>query len=867
MSEINKDLQATHKILSIVEQSKSHNDELLDKLPGVFAIIDEKAKVLRGNIELANIFDCDLEEVIEKDFSAIFKKESWNIFKKKIIDLDEGSEANDNQFELELSAVGEDENKSFYWYIAEFTPIKKDGRKFYSIVGEDISELRKKEKQLMEIFSSIPLGILTVGSNKNIDPQYSQFTEFLLDRKDIEGKGFEEVLFSYTVSNGTPEEKEGVKNIQASIGENELIFESLKSTFPTQIWYPIEGNLDGGRWLGISYQPVVFSGAVKRLLLICEDRTKIIQSEEALKDTQMLEDQSIARILQIKKSDPNMLPLFIKEITELIKKLDQHVDVKGSRELCNTLHGIKGNARVAGFDFLTNITHELETFVLDKNKPETENKWEDIKENVEGIKNEWSELESLYKSLTKGNKDEGPEDSLDSDVSDLFERYSRLLNAGKLGDNPLQAERMMLAIKSINFTNLDDIKDKLKIQVEKTAETLGKEINLNFDIENVTIEEYAKSSLSESLLHIMNNCVGHGIEMPDDREMLGKERAGKINLEIKEGKGGVLSIIVSDDGAGISFSSIVKTAVKKKIIELDKVSEISKDELLSLVFEPGFSTVENVTNVSGRGVGMDVVAERMKELEGTIHLDTSEGKGTTFNLKIKSGKKADINRTVFPLKKFKEILIKNIIQTGQEKKAGLELISDGSETLDKGILYGDISRIILSLTTYIGNFVKNDGSYKFSLVRKDNKVNCKVEIIKEGKDKVSLAEFNRPLNFCEEYIRQHNGSVKRNDDQLEIDFGNLLTKTNIPEIYISFEKGISESDAQDTKEKIENVRDELDLPMKITMKRSIQTNLMVLANPSDSASDLNLTLGASKASIQKDLRRKIESVFRALDNF
>ena len=290
------------------------------------------------------------------------------------------------------------------------------------------------------------------------------------------------------------------------------------------------------------------------------------------------------------------------------------------------LHGIKGNARVAGFDFLTNLSHELETFVLDKNKPDSDSKWGEIEESIEGIKSEWDEIESLYNSLMKVNKEEGKSSNLDDDVSDLFERYSRILNAGKLGDDPLKAERMMLAIKSINFSNLDDLKDKLSVQVDKTAENLGKEVNFNFQFDEVTVEEYAKSSLSESLLHILNNCVGHGIEMPDDREMLGKERAGQIDIVITEGKSGFLDIKVSDDGAGISFSSIVKNAVKKKIIDLDKVPDISKEELLNLIFEPGFSTAENVTDVSGRGVGMDVVAERMKELEGSITLDSVEGK-------------------------------------------------------------------------------------------------------------------------------------------------------------------------------------------------------------------------------------------------
>jgi len=276
--------------------------------------------------------------------------------------------------------------------------------------------------------------------------------------------------------------------------------------------------------------------------------------------------------------------------------------------------------------------------------------------------------------------------------------------------------------------------------------------------------------------------------------------------------------------------------------------------------------VENVTDVSGRGVGMDVVAERMKELEGSIALDSTEGKGTTFVLRMKSGKKAEINRTVFPLKKFKEIIVKNIIQTGKEKKANLSFDDEGIEELDQGIIYGDISRIILSLTTYVGSFVKNGGDYTFKVSRNGTKIICHVHAKKEGKDKKKLAEFNRPLNFCQEYLRQHGGNINLDGKKLEVSFGNLLTKTEIPEINIAFEKNISDVDAESTKEKIEQVKGELDLPINISMKPNIQTNLMVLTTPSNSG-DLNLTLGSSKASIQKDLRRKIESIFRALDNF
>ena len=134
MSNINQDLQATHKILTIIEQSKSNNDELLDHLPGIFCIIDEDAKILRGNLELSNVYKIDLEDLIEKDFSSIFSPEIWKIFKSKIDSLSEKNE--ELQFELEIQGEENEDSKSFYWYISNFSSGKESKKKFYSIVVE-----------------------------------------------------------------------------------------------------------------------------------------------------------------------------------------------------------------------------------------------------------------------------------------------------------------------------------------------------------------------------------------------------------------------------------------------------------------------------------------------------------------------------------------------------------------------------------------------------------------------------------------------------------------------------------------------------------------------------------------------------------
>ena len=112
--------------------------------------------------------------------------------------------------------------------------------------------------------------------------------------------------------------------------------------------------------------------------------------------------------------------------------------------MCNVLHGVKGNARVAGFDFLTSLSHELETFVLDKNKVENDSKWKDIGDRVHDIKDEWKEINSLYRSLSPAESEKGDAEKVDSDVAELFERYSKMLNESSFSEDPIKTERMML---------------------------------------------------------------------------------------------------------------------------------------------------------------------------------------------------------------------------------------------------------------------------------------------------------------------------------------------------------------------------------------------------------------------------------------
>jgi two-component system chemotaxis sensor kinase CheA len=160
--------------------------------------------------------------------------------------------------------------------------------------------------------------------------------------------------------------------------------------------------------------------------------------------------------------------------------------------------------------------------------------------------------------------------------------------------------------------------------------------------------------LRDPLVHLIRNAVDHGIESPQVRESAGKPRAGTIILSASQSGADVL-IRVADDGAGMDEETIRAKAVSKGLLSPD--SQISRPELLSLVFEPGFSTADEVTSVSGRGVGMDVVKRHVESLRGTIEIDSHPGVGTDIHIRLPltlaiiEGLQVDIanDKFIFPL--------------------------------------------------------------------------------------------------------------------------------------------------------------------------------------------------------------------------
>lgn len=167
--------------------------------------------------------------------------------------------------------------------------------------------------------------------------------------------------------------------------------------------------------------------------------------------------------------------------------------------------------------------------------------------------------------------------------------------------------------------------------VRDLSAELGKEIELLTEGDETELDKTVIEKLGDPLIHIIRNSIDHGIEHPDERLKAGKPRKGTLHLSAVHSGAHVL-VQISDDGAGLDKDSIHAKAVEKGLIQAD--AQLPEQELWELVLAPGFSTAQLVTDVSGRGIGMDVVKRTIEELQGTLRISSKKGEGTTITLKL-----------------------------------------------------------------------------------------------------------------------------------------------------------------------------------------------------------------------------------------
>lgn len=170
--------------------------------------------------------------------------------------------------------------------------------------------------------------------------------------------------------------------------------------------------------------------------------------------------------------------------------------------------------------------------------------------------------------------------------------------------------------------------------VRELARSVGKEVECQVSGSEIELDRQLIDQLADPIIHLIRNAVDHGIEPPDVRRAAGKPAQGRVQLSARQ-DGGWVVIELSDDGAGIALQAVRDKAVKKGLLSADKAAALSDQEAIDLIFLPGFSTSSMITDLSGRGVGMDVVKQTvLDELQGSVSVHTRSGMGTTFSLRL-----------------------------------------------------------------------------------------------------------------------------------------------------------------------------------------------------------------------------------------
>lgn len=214
------------------------------------------------------------------------------------------------------------------------------------------------------------------------------------------------------------------------------------------------------------------------------------------------------------------------------------------------------------------------------------------------------------------------------EMQDLTEAFSQ--STARLS---FITEELQAAGLRARMVPIDTVFRKFPRLVRDVAHNLKKEVDLLVSGEDTELDKTMVEMIGDPLVHLVRNSLDHGLELPDVRESGGKPRKGTIRLEARQ-EGDQIIISVADDGAGIDPARIAKKAMEKGLVTADRLRTMTTREILDFVFLPGFSTAEKISDLSGRGVGMDVVRSNLTKLNGTIELESKLGGGTTVFLRL-----------------------------------------------------------------------------------------------------------------------------------------------------------------------------------------------------------------------------------------
>lgn len=485
--------------------------------------------------------------------------------------------------------------------------------------------LRQKTTDIQSMLEHMPQGILTVMGGNVVHPEYSAYLETIFETGDIAGRNVMDLVFSNT-NLGTDLLAQVDAAAGACIGEDAMNFEFNQHLLVGEIQ---KAMADGRvKTLEMLWSPISDdSGNTVRLLLCIHDVTELrkLAAEANEKKHELVVIGEILAVSQEKFYE------FIDSATKLIEESEHLIHAHPQQDadvishLFRNLHTVKGNSRTYGFKHLTNVVHEAEQTYdeLRKNYPDIV--WDQgvLLEELAVVK---AAVERYAKinEVSLGRKGPGRRGSVERyllvDKNQIQETLHRLetVNTSNLHELLAVRDAVHKVLRLLGTEKIADTLAGVFDSLPSLALELGK-VPPIIEIEDngYVVRNQASSVLKNSFMHLIRNAMDHGLETPEERQANAKPSAGTIHMTLGMEEG-TMQIRLSDDGRGLALSRIRKIAIERELVKAGE--PLGDEEVARQIFRAGFSTAQKVTEVSGRGVGMDAVVNFLKRENGKVEI-------------------------------------------------------------------------------------------------------------------------------------------------------------------------------------------------------------------------------------------------------
>lgn len=503
------------------------------------------------------------------------------------------------------------------------------GKQFNLMVeslAQRTQQLHEKTNDIHAMLQNMPQGILTVVNEGKVHPEYSAYLEKILESSDLAGKPAMALIFDNS-NVGSDEYSQIGAALAACIGEDLMNFEFNSHLLVSEI----NKTMPDGRvkCLDLSWSPICDDNEnVEKIMLCVRDVTELRQLE-AEAEHQKRELEMIGQILKVNQEKFSEFVISARKFVadnEVLLNAAHKKDTDLVTQLFRNMHTIKGNARTYGLLHLTNIVHEAEQAYDDlrKNNDARFDKaalLQQLQEVRQGI-----EAYATINEVKLGRKGPGRRGSAEKYVMVQREQVD-----GMLSD--LERINLQEAHPATLISVLQQIRQDLRLigteriqtilegvfeSLPSLSKELGKEPpKLEVNDNGIQIRNQVSDLLRNVFMHLYRNSMDHGIETATDRQAKGKDSRGKIQLDLAL-HDDCLTMRLKDDGKGLALAYIRSKAIERSLMAQGE--QIADEDVAKLIFAAGFSTATAVTEVSGRGVGMDAVQDFIKREGGDIRL-------------------------------------------------------------------------------------------------------------------------------------------------------------------------------------------------------------------------------------------------------